>query len=98
MSIFTLARRMGTSVQVIDATYGHLARATRTTMTVSCSDAYDNGNGCRAARLASSSRSSASSAARPSREMCRAASSVIAQRLWLTTSTLCPSGSRTNAP
>lgn len=26
MSIFTLARRMGTSVQVIDATYGHLAR------------------------------------------------------------------------
>lgn len=25
MSIFTLARRMGTSVQVIDATYGHLA-------------------------------------------------------------------------
>lgn len=41
---------------------------------------------------------SASSAARPSREMWRAASSVIAQRLWLTTSTLCPSGSRTNAP
>jgi integrase len=26
MSIFTLARRMGTSVAVIDATYGHLAR------------------------------------------------------------------------
>ena len=26
MSIFTLARRMGTSLQVIDATYGHLAR------------------------------------------------------------------------
>lgn len=26
MSIFTLARRMGTSVQVIDMTYGHLAR------------------------------------------------------------------------
>ena len=25
MSIFTLARRMGTSVQMIDATYGHLA-------------------------------------------------------------------------
>lgn len=25
MSIFTLARRMGTSVPVIDATYGHLA-------------------------------------------------------------------------
>jgi Phage integrase family len=40
---------------------------------------------------------SASSAARPSREMWRAASWVIAQRLWLTTSTLCPSGSRTNA-
>src|SRR5204863_9555992 len=28
----------------------------------------------------------------------RAASSSMAQRLWLTTSTLCPSGSRTNAP
>lgn len=26
MSIFTLARRTGTSVQMIDATYGHLAR------------------------------------------------------------------------
>ena len=26
MSIFVLARRMGTSVPVIDATYGHLAR------------------------------------------------------------------------
>src|SRR5262245_52923859 len=26
MSIFTLARRMGTSVQVIDQTYGHLAQ------------------------------------------------------------------------
>jgi hypothetical protein len=26
MSIFTLARRMGTSVQMIDDTYGHLAR------------------------------------------------------------------------
>jgi len=26
MSIFTLARRMGTSVQMIDETYGHLAR------------------------------------------------------------------------
>ena len=25
MSIFTLARRMGTSVQMTDATYGHLA-------------------------------------------------------------------------
>ena len=25
MSIFTLARRMGTSVQIIDSTYGHLA-------------------------------------------------------------------------
>ena len=25
MSIFTLARRMGTSVQMIDRTYGHLA-------------------------------------------------------------------------
>jgi hypothetical protein len=28
----------------------------------------------------------------------RAASSAMAQRLWLTTSTLCPSGSRTKAP
>jgi len=26
MSIFTLSRRMGTSLQMIDATYGHLAR------------------------------------------------------------------------
>ena len=26
MSIFTLARRMGTSVQMIDSTYGHLAQ------------------------------------------------------------------------
>ena len=26
MSIFTLSRRMGTSVQMIAATYGHLAR------------------------------------------------------------------------
>ena len=25
MSIFTLSRRMGTSVQMIDQTYGHLA-------------------------------------------------------------------------
>jgi hypothetical protein len=54
--------------------------------------------GDRPAPSVSSSRSSASSAARPSREMWRAASSSMAQRLWLTTSTLCPSGSRTNAP
>jgi hypothetical protein len=26
MSIFTLSRRMGTSVRMIDATYGHLVR------------------------------------------------------------------------
>ena len=26
MSIFTLARRMGTSLQMIDRTYGHLAQ------------------------------------------------------------------------
>lgn len=26
MSIFTLSRRMGTSVQMIDTTYGHLAQ------------------------------------------------------------------------
>ena len=31
-------------------------------------------------------------------ETWRAASLAMAQRLWLTTSTLCPSGSRTNAP
>ena len=44
MSIFTLARRMGTSVQVIDATYGHLARDAdehdRELL-----DAYDAGSG-----------------------------------------------------
>jgi integrase len=34
MSIFTLSRRMGTSVQMIDATYGHLA---------SDADDYDRG-------------------------------------------------------
>ncbi len=34
----------------------------------------------------------------PSGEMWRAASLAMAQRLWLTTSTLCPSGSRTKAP
>jgi hypothetical protein len=31
-------------------------------------------------------------------ERWRAAASAVAQRLWLTTSMLCPSGSRTNAP
>jgi EmrB/QacA subfamily drug resistance transporter len=45
-----------------------------------------------------SSRSSASSVASASGENRRAASSAMAQRLWLTTSTLCPSGSRTKAP
>ena len=44
MSIFTLARRMGTSVPVIDATYGHLARDAdgndRELL-----DAYDEANG-----------------------------------------------------
>ncbi|WP_028058906.1 tyrosine-type recombinase/integrase [Candidatus Solirubrobacter pratensis] len=44
MSIFTLARRMGTSVAVIDATYGHLARDAdgndRELL-----DAYDEANG-----------------------------------------------------
>jgi hypothetical protein len=49
-------------------------------------------------RVVSSSRSSASSVASPSGEMWRAASLAMAQRLWLTTSTLCPSGSRTKAP
>jgi hypothetical protein len=49
-------------------------------------------------RRVTSSRSSASSVASPSAEMWRAASLAIVQRLWLTTSTLCPSGSRTKAP
>jgi len=49
-------------------------------------------------RVVSSSRSSASSVASLSGEMWRAASLAMAQRLWLTTSMLCPSGSRTNAP
>ena len=43
-------------------------------------------------RVVSSSRSSASSVASPSGENWRAASLAMAQRLWLTTSTLCPSG------
>jgi hypothetical protein len=48
--------------------------------------------------LVSSARSAASSAARPSVEMWWADSPAMAQRLWLTTSTLWPSGSSTKAP
>ena len=44
MSIFTLARRMGTSVQMIDATYGHLARDAEDQDRDGL-DAYDNANG-----------------------------------------------------
>jgi hypothetical protein len=36
MRIFTLARRMGTSVQMIEMTYGHLARDAED-RTASCS-------------------------------------------------------------
>jgi len=44
MSIFTLARRMGTSVQMIDATYGHLARDAED-QDRELLDAYDSANG-----------------------------------------------------
>lgn len=44
MSIFTLARRMGTSVQMIDETYGHLARDTNE-QDCEMLDAYDTANG-----------------------------------------------------
>ena len=44
MSIFTLARRMGTSVQMIDATYGHLAQDAED-QDRALLDAYDNQNG-----------------------------------------------------
>jgi hypothetical protein len=44
MSIFTLARRMGTSVQMIDATYGHLARDAEE-QDRGLLDAYDAENG-----------------------------------------------------
>jgi integrase len=47
MSIFTLARRMGTSVQVIDATYGHLARDAddQDRALLEAFDAANDGNG-----------------------------------------------------
>lgn len=45
MSIFTLARRMGTSVQMIDETYGHLARDADE-QDRDMLDAYDTANGC----------------------------------------------------
>jgi integrase len=44
MSIFTLSRRMGTSVQMIDATYGHLARDAED-QDRDLLDAYDGQNG-----------------------------------------------------
>jgi integrase len=44
MSIFTLSRRMGTSVQMIDATYGHLARDAED-QDRELLDAYDGHNG-----------------------------------------------------
>jgi hypothetical protein len=44
MSIFTLARRMGTSVQMIDATYGHLARDAED-QDRGLLDAFDTANG-----------------------------------------------------
>jgi integrase len=44
MSIFTLSRRMGTSVQMIDATYGHLAHDAED-QDRDLLDAYDGQNG-----------------------------------------------------
>jgi integrase len=44
MSIFTLSRRMGTSVQMIDATYGHLAQDAED-QDRALLDAYDSQNG-----------------------------------------------------
>jgi integrase len=44
MSIFTLSRRMGTSVQMIDATYGHLAQDAED-QDRGLLDAYDGRNG-----------------------------------------------------
>lgn len=43
MSIFTLARRMGTSVQMIDSTYGHLAQDAKD-QDRGLLDAYDEAN------------------------------------------------------
>lgn len=46
MGIFTLARRMGTSVKMIDRTYGHLAHDAED-QDRGLMDAYDAaGNGC----------------------------------------------------
>jgi hypothetical protein len=56
MSIFTLARRMGTSVQMIDSTYGHLAQDAED-QDRGLLDAYDAANPDRAARWAPRSRS-----------------------------------------
>lgn len=44
MSIFSLSRRMGTSVQMIDATYGHLAQDAED-QDRGLLDAYDGRNG-----------------------------------------------------
>jgi integrase len=46
MSIFTLSRRMGTSVQMIDRTYGHLAHDAED-QDRELLDAYDSDNGGR---------------------------------------------------
>jgi integrase len=44
MNIFTLARRMGTSLQMIDMTYGHLAQDAED-QDRALLDAYDSQNG-----------------------------------------------------
>jgi len=44
MSVFTLSRRMGTSVQMIDVTYGHLAQDAEE-QDRDLLDAYDVQNG-----------------------------------------------------
>jgi hypothetical protein len=46
MSIFTLARRMGTSVQRIDSTYGHLAQGAED-QDRGLLDAYDDASDAR---------------------------------------------------
>jgi hypothetical protein len=46
MSIFTLARRMGTSVRMIDATYGHLVQDAED-HDRGLFDAYDGQSGAR---------------------------------------------------
>jgi hypothetical protein len=55
MSIFTLARRMGTSVQMIDDTYGHLARDADD-QDRELLNPFDEGNGHDVARIRARSR------------------------------------------